>query len=111
MYRQQNGSPTKERLFITIFDEGWGDENISNGLGSWDITGVDDIFGAPAYEPIYAYIGSEEYLFSREAAYITANNITSAPSSTGWGELGNPLGYPIFTAGIQMIRVLTGHLQ
>lgn len=103
MYRWPDGSPEKERLYIAIYDDGWGDTSITNGLGTWDVTGVDDIFGVPAYEPIYAYVGPEPYDPAKEAAYVAANDIKAAPSSAGWGVYAydhNPSGYPIFTAGL-----------
>jgi hypothetical protein len=103
MYRRPNGSAEKERLYIVIFDDGWRDSSVEDGLGIWDVSGVDDLFSAPVYEPIYAYVGPEPYDPAKEAAYIAANNIESAPSSTGWGVYGydhNPAGYPIFTEGL-----------
>ena len=103
MYLWPNGSKEdKQRLFITIFDEGFGDTSSTDGLGRWDITGEDDLFSSPAYEPIYAYVGPEAYDPTKEAVYLAANDITAPPSNAGWGEYeyeGN-IGYPIFTAGV-----------
>ena len=100
VYRLNFETGLKERMYIEIFDDGWGDTTPAEGLGIWDVTGVDDIFGAPCYEPIYAYVGPTSYDPANEAAYIAADDISAPPSSAGWGvyAYGNNPGYPLLTA-------------
>jgi hypothetical protein len=98
VYRHNFETGEKERLFIAIYDQGYGDSTVALGMGVWDTTGVDGIFGATTYEPIYAYVGPEPYDPTKEAQYIAANDIMSPPSNTGWGSPTNPFGYPFLTA-------------
>jgi hypothetical protein len=98
VYRYNFETGLKERMFIAIYDDGYGDTDAASGLGVWDVTGVDDIFGAPTYEPIYAYVGPASYDPANEAAYLAADDITAAPSNTGWGSPTNPFGYPFLNA-------------
>ena len=98
VYRHNFETGDKERLFIAIYDQGYGDSTSALGMGVWDTTGTDGIFGATTYEPIYAYVGPESYDPSKEAQYIAANDIMSPPSNTGWGSPTNPFGYPFLNA-------------
>jgi len=101
MYRHVFETGEKERMYIAIFDDGWGDATPEAGLGVWDTTGVDGLFGKPAYEPIYGYVSSTgPYDPTLEDQYIATNDITQPPSNTGWGDDGNPYDYPIVTATI-----------
>ncbi|MFC1569955.1 T9SS type A sorting domain-containing protein, partial [bacterium] len=101
MYFHNFAAGTRERMYITIFDEGYGDATVEDGLGAWDTTGVDDLFGALAYEPIYGYISDiEEYDPAKEDVYIAAQFLQDTPGQTGWGGAGNPEYIPIFTAAI-----------
>ncbi|MDZ7820642.1 MAG: hypothetical protein U5N26_01835 [Candidatus Marinimicrobia bacterium] len=98
VYRHNFETGEKERLFIAIYDDGYGDADAADGLGVWDTTGTDGIFGATTYEPIYAYVGPEPYDPEKEADYIAADNIMAAPSNTGWGSPTNPFGYPFLNS-------------
>jgi len=101
MYFHNFAAGTRERMYISIFDEGWGDATVEAGLGAWDTTGVDDYFGATAYEPIYGYISDiEPYDPAKEDEYIAAQFLYGTPGQTGFGAPGNPTYYPIFTAAI-----------
>jgi hypothetical protein len=79
-----------ERQFIAIFDD-----QIAGTEGTWD-QGIASAYTATAgYEEIYCYgNGGAGYKVADEAAYIAANDIYAAPSLTGWGAPGNPVGYP-----------------
>ncbi|MFC1569841.1 hypothetical protein ACFL4L_06365, partial [bacterium] len=91
----------KERMYITVYDLGYKDKTIEEGLGVWDTTGVDDLFFATAYEAIYGYISSiEPYDPAKEDEYIAAQFLYESPGQTGWGGSGNPYYIPVFTAGI-----------
>jgi hypothetical protein len=81
---------TVERQFIAIFDS-----QVAGTDGTWD-QGIASAYTATAgYEEIYCYgNGGAGYQVSDEAAYISANDIYAAPSNTGWGSAGNPVGYP-----------------
>ena len=56
------------------------------------------MFHKSTYEPIYGYVGEDPYDPAQEAAYIAADQLSAAPSNTGWGAPGNPFGYPYFNA-------------
>ena len=106
MYFHNRETGERERMYIAIFDEGWGDNpyihmTVERGLGVWDTTGTDDLFHAPAYEPIYGYISSiEPYDPAKEEEYIAAQFLQDTPGQTGWGGAGNPHYIPMFTAAI-----------
>jgi len=94
LYRHVLTTGAKERMFIAIWDtdesDGW-----SLDPANW----VGPIYEAPSYEPVYAYVSVDgPYDPADEAAYLSAGNITEPPSNTGWGDDGNPVGYPIITA-------------
>ena len=81
---------TVRRQFVAIFDD-----QVAGTAYSWD-QGISSAYTATSgYEEIYCYDNAGTgYQVSDEAAYVTANDIYSAPSSTGWGSAGNPYGYP-----------------
>jgi hypothetical protein len=98
LWRHNFTTGEKERMYITVFDAGFGDETAEDGLGAWDVTGVDVLFGAPAYEPIFGYISTDgNYDPALEANYIAAGALYLPPSNTGWGGPANPTYYPIIT--------------
>ncbi|MCK4817693.1 T9SS type A sorting domain-containing protein, partial [bacterium] len=100
LYRHVFDTRVTERMFIAVYDDGWGDDT-GTGLNVWDTTGVDSRFNKSAYEPIYGYVSLDgPYDPANEAGYIAANNICDPPSNTGLGDDGNPVDYPIVTATI-----------
>jgi hypothetical protein len=101
LYRRHFPSGEMERLYVAIYDNGYGDTTAAMGLGVWDTTGLDGLFGKPKYEPIFGYVSSSgPYDPEFEQAYIDSNNMSSPPSTTGWGASGNPLVYPFVTSTI-----------
>jgi len=99
LYRHDFETGEKERLFVAIYDEGLVDSTAAQGVGVWDTTGVDGIFGSPAYEYVYGYVSADgPYDPANESEYLSVDNITEPPSNTGWGDDGNPLVYPLVTA-------------
>ncbi|MFO7842050.1 MAG: T9SS type A sorting domain-containing protein [Fidelibacterota bacterium] len=98
VYRHNFETGVKERLFIAIYDQGYGDSTAALGMGVWDTTGTDGLFGATTYEPIYAYVGPEPYDPAKEAQYIAADQLSAAPSNTGFLVPSNPFGYPFLNA-------------
>jgi len=91
IYRHNFDDGTKERLYPAILN--------FNGNAVWDTSGVDGLFGAPAYEPIYAYAGPTPYDPALEAQYIAAGDLTQPPSNCGWNTAGD-YWVPILTATI-----------
>jgi len=94
LYRYNFETGVKERMYPAIYDDSYGDVTAADGYGVWDTTGVDGLFGATTYEPIYAYVGDDPYDPTKEAAYLAADQLSAAPSNTGWFAAGNPFGYP-----------------
>lgn len=81
---------TIRRLFPAIYDG-----MVTGTDGTWDYGTGEGYFGGEAFERIYAYDNSADgYKVADEAAYIAANDIYAAPSSTGWGSPDNPYVYP-----------------
>ncbi|MEA2076550.1 MAG: T9SS type A sorting domain-containing protein [Candidatus Marinimicrobia bacterium] len=81
---------TVKRQFIAVFDD-----QVTGTEYTWD-QGIASAYTATSgYEEIYSYdnLGTG-YQVADEAAYIAADDIYAAPSSTGWGSAGNPYGYP-----------------
>lgn len=94
LYRHVLTTGVKERMYIAIWDtdesDGW-----SLDPDNW----VGPVYGAPSYEPVYAYVSAAgPYDPAQEAAYIAANDITAPPTETGFGVDTNPTLYPIITA-------------
>jgi hypothetical protein len=81
---------TIRRLFPAVYDG-----MVAGTDGTWDNGTGEGYFGGEAFERIYAYDNSADgYKVADEAAYISANDIYAAPSSTGWGSPDNPYVYP-----------------
>ena len=81
---------TVRRMFIAIYDG-----EVTGTDGTWDQGRGAAFSTTGAYERIYAYDNSGTgYQVADEAAYIAADDIYEAPSSTGWGSPDNPYGYP-----------------
>ncbi|MEA2076671.1 MAG: T9SS type A sorting domain-containing protein, partial [Candidatus Marinimicrobia bacterium] len=80
---------TVQRQFVAIYED-----QVVGTEGTWD-QGIASAYTATSgYEEIYCYGKTGgEYQVADETAYIAANDIYSAPSSTGWGAPGNPVGY------------------
>ncbi|MCF7833496.1 MAG: T9SS type A sorting domain-containing protein [Candidatus Marinimicrobia bacterium] len=81
---------TVRRQFIAIYDN-----QISGTDNSWDQGLAMTYTTERGFEEIYSYDNSGTgYQVSDEAAYISANNLASAPSNTGWAHPSNPYEYP-----------------
>ncbi|NQT25522.1 T9SS type A sorting domain-containing protein [candidate division KSB1 bacterium] len=101
LWRHNFATGEKERMYPMIFDEGFGDSLEVDGYGAWDTTGVDVLFGKPAYEPIYGCISTDgNYDPALEADYIAAGALYLPPTNTGWGGPANPHYYPTVTATV-----------
>ncbi|HMA62754.1 MAG TPA: hypothetical protein VKP78_08910 [bacterium] len=96
LYQKAFPSGDMYRMFPAIFDRNTGmDATQAAGAGVWDTTGT-NYFGVPAYEPIFGYKSvSGQYDPADESDYNSANEMGEPPSNTGWGDDGNPTGYPI----------------
>ena len=99
--------PTNElkRLFV-----GWWERD---GDNIWSIPGLDtdwQDYGAPSYEPIYAWVGYDSptdeayYDPAKDADYIAAGRV---PGTGGWATSIGPLNYPFVTATM-MVMYLDG---
>ena len=109
MYRHNFLTGEKERMYITVFDEDWGDVTAEAGLGRWDTTGVDNFLGAPAYEPIYGYISDiEPYDPAKENHYFATQFLYACDGQTGWEGPGNPYDIPMFTACMFVVQPVSG---
>lgn len=112
LWRHNFATGEKERMFIAIYDDGYGDSTVADGLGAWDITGVDDLFGAPTYEPIFGYISADgNYDPALESDYIAAGALYLPPSNTGWGGAVQSVLLPGFhlSIGCGLLRVWAAH--
>ncbi|MEA2077320.1 MAG: hypothetical protein U9O95_04810, partial [Candidatus Marinimicrobia bacterium] len=72
---------TVQRQFVAIYED-----QVVGTEGTWDQGIASAYTSTSGYEEIYCYGKTGgEYQVADETAYIAANDIYSAPSSTGWG--------------------------
>lgn len=96
VYRHVFGAES-QRLFAGYWE--------TDGNGVWSVDGAswEGYWGAPAYEPIYCWVGYDadgnriSYDPANEAQYI-ADNALATSANTTWGSATGPVNYPFVTA-------------
>lgn len=102
MYRHIFATGERQRLFAGFWD--------GDGDGTWNLPydgdepqWVGPIYGAPSYEPIYAWVGYDaagneiSYDPANEAQYISDNDLYTSAHTT-WGDATGDIVYPYVTA-------------
>jgi len=82
MYRHNFATGEKERMFPMVFESD-GIAGYSNSGTTW----AGPVYGAPAWEPIYAVTGSDansHYDPANEAQYIADNSMIVSSGGCGW---------------------------